>query len=147
MKWRPVVLSRAESVEVVGPQGQALTALVTRETANAVGISAGFVRMPPSGISRVHLHAYSEIVVTVLSGSAATIVWECGQPRTLFHAADEMCYVPPGVPHCAVNLSAAEPVTGLEFRTDPDFNADVVLSPELQARAVEMAMDLQCEPV
>lgn len=147
MKPRPVVISRAGSVEVVGPQGQSLTALVTKETAHAVGISAGFVRMPPGGISKVHIHAYSEIVVAVLSGTAVTVVWEDDQPRTLFHAADEVCYVPPGVPHCAVNLSTTESVSGLEFRTDPDFNTDVVLVPELQDDAVQLAANLQREPV
>lgn len=50
-----------------------------------------------------------------------------------------MCYVPPGAPHRALNLSATSSLTVLEFRTDADLTSDVVLLPELAAEAGHMA--------
>ena len=81
MNSRAVVVHRDDAAEAVGSQGQALTPLVTSATAGATGLSGGFVRMPPGGVSRAREHAYSEIIVAVLSGDAAT--W-CG--RMVNHA-------------------------------------------------------------
>lgn len=91
MNSRAVVVHRDDAAEAVGSQGQALTPLVTSATAGATGLSGGFVRMPPGGVSRAREHAYSEIIVAVLSGDAATVVWENGQPRPLVHGPGEMC--------------------------------------------------------
>jgi uncharacterized RmlC-like cupin family protein len=143
MSSKAVVVSREVAAEAVGPQGQALTPLVTAATAGVTALSSGVVRMPPGGLSRAHTHRHSEIIVAVLSGAAATIVWEDGQPRSLPHGVGQMCYVPAGVPHCAVNLSDTQPVIALEFRTDPEFNADVVLLPELDGQAAAVAAELR----
>lgn len=49
------------------------------------------------------------------------------------------------MPHCAINLNSTEPVHALEFRTDPEFNADVVLTPELEEQAASLAAELRAE--
>lgn len=143
MSSKAVVVGREVASEAVGPQGQALTPLVTAATAGVTALSGGVVRMPPGGVSRAHSHRHAEIIVAVLSGTAATVVWEDGQPRSLPHGVAEMCYVPAGVPHCAVNLSDTQPVIALEFRTDPEFNADVVLLPELEGQVAAVAAELR----
>lgn len=140
---KAVVMHRKSGREAVGPQGQALTPIVTADSAGAIGLSGGFVRMPPGGVSRAHMHAYSEIIICVLSGEAATVVWESGEPRAMVHGPEEMCYVPAGTPHCAINLSADHSVTAFEFRTDPAFNVDVVLLPELEPLVEPLATELR----
>ena len=140
-----VVMGVKQASETGSPQGQALTPLITADTAGVAGLSGGMVRMPPCGVSRAHLHDHTEIIVAVLSGAAATVVWKDGEPQPLFHASDELCYVPAGVPHGAVNLSSELPVSALEFRTDPAFNDDVVLLPELEEEFATLAKKLQAE--
>jgi uncharacterized RmlC-like cupin family protein len=105
---RGVVVRREDASEAVGRQGQALIPLVTAATAGAVGLSGGYVRMPPGGVSQAHSHVNSEIIVVVLSGRAATVVWEDGRPRPLPHGVDEMCYVAAGTPHCAPSTRSSD---------------------------------------
>lgn len=147
MAERATVVGKPESGEYASVQGQALTPMVTTETAGSQRISGGSVRMPPGGVSRTHVHAETDIIVAVVSGEAATIVWQDGEPKVLPHSVDEMCYVPAGIPHCAVNLSLTEPVFALEFRTDPKFNEDVVLRPELEEQARDVVGGLRAAPV
>lgn len=134
-----VVLGIDDMRAALSPQEQMLTPVITGSTAGARALSGGAVRMPPGAVSKVHRHARSEIIVAVLSGLAATVVWEDGRPRTLYHEFGQMCYVAAGVPHCAVNLSMTSEVVALEFRTDRDFNADVVLLPDLEPAAADLA--------
>jgi len=143
MRPRAIVVGREDGTEVAGPQGQALIPLITAATAGASSLSGGVVWMPPGGASRAHSHDCSEIIVAVLVGSAATVVWENGRPRQLLHGVGDMCYVPPGVPHCAVNVSLWHPVVALEFRTDPEFNTDVILLPELESELATLVIKLQ----
>lgn len=147
MRSRVAVVNREDAVEVHGSQAQDLTALVTSGTVGAQNLPGGVVRMRPGGISRAHVHVRSEIVVALLLGDAATIVWEDGVARAVRHGVGTMCYIGPGVPHCAVNLSGTHPLVALEFRTDPLFNADVVLLPDLEDHCRAMAKALQADPV
>lgn len=143
MAGRAVVAGLGGGVEVVGPQLQWLTPVITGATAGAGALSGGVVRMPPGGVSRAHVHERSEIIVVVLTGQAATVVWEGGRPRVLPHRYGQMCYVPAGVAHCAVNVSCTGGLVAFEFRTDPDFNADVVLLPELEPEIPDIVAALR----
>jgi uncharacterized RmlC-like cupin family protein len=140
------VVGLVEAVEGLGPQGQVLTPMITSEVAGTVGLSGGMVRMPGGRVSKAHAHARSEIIVAVLAGSAATVVWDGDRPRVLPHGPGEMCYVPAGVPHGAVNLDPTTEVVALEFRTDPAFNDDVVLLPGLDGQLSELADELRRQP-
>lgn len=143
MGTEAVVLGLNGASAVLGAQKQMLTPVITASSAGARALSGGVVRMPPGRVSRVHRHERSEIIVAVLSGHAATVVWEHDlTPRVLYHRSGEMCYVAEGVPHCAVNLSLHSELVALEFRTDPDFNDDVVLLPELESDAASVIAGL-----
>jgi uncharacterized RmlC-like cupin family protein len=137
------VIDPTHAAAVRSPQAQALTPMVTAATTGAVGISGGAVHMPPGGVSKAHVHAETEIIIAVLAGHAATVVWEDGVPRPLLHGPGEMCYVPAGQPHCAVNLSPDHGVLAMEFRTDPAFNDDVVLLPELEEQVLAVTAELR----
>ncbi|MGI8312195.1 cupin domain-containing protein [Saccharopolyspora hattusasensis] len=122
---------------VVGPQGQELYSCVTAANSGATGISAGMVVMPPGGISRPHLHAHSEIIVCCVAGAAVTLVGP--ELRPVPHAAGEFIHIPAGVVHVAVNLSSAATLVAIEMRTDPMFNEDVVVLPDLAEAAAAAA--------
>lgn len=143
MVSRASVVRKADGLESASVQAQFLTPIVTADTAGSTRLSGGSVRMNPGGVSRVHVHERSDIIVAVTAGRAVTVVWHDGEPQALEHSIDEMCYVPAGIPHCAVNLSETDPVFALEFRTDPKFNEDVVLLPELEELARELARKLR----
>lgn len=117
----------------VGPQGQKLYACVTADACGAAGLSAGMVVMPPGGLSRPHLHAHTEIIVCCVVGSAVTLIGPELEPFP--HGPGEFIYIPEGVIHVAVNRSLTEPLVAIEMRTDPLFNDDVVLLPELEPAA------------
>jgi uncharacterized RmlC-like cupin family protein len=136
-----VMASAVELLAAQSPQDQLLTACVTSELSGAQRISAGICVMPPSHQSRAHMHEENEIVVLVLEGKAATLWgWDL---TPMVHGPGEFVFVPPGVPHVAVNLSDNARVVAVEHRTDPDFNADVRLLPDLDQRASDIANELR----
>lgn len=142
----PSVFSYDTGRESLSIQHQMLTPLITAMSSGAAHLSGGVVRMPPGAMSRTHVHTRSEIIVAVLAGEAATILWRGGGPQVLVHGPSQMCFIPPGFPHCAVNVSSTDAVLALEFRSDPNFNDDVTLIPELEDSAALCAAALRAEP-
>jgi uncharacterized RmlC-like cupin family protein len=119
-----------EAAGTVGLQGQRLLPCITREACGAAGISAGMVYMPPRTRSKAHYHANSEIIVVCVRGRAATLIGPESKPY--FHGPGEFIYIPEGVVHTAVNLSTTDDLVAVEMRTDPEFNDDVVLTPQYE---------------
>lgn len=115
---------------VISLQGQALLTCVDTATTGSRAIGAGVVIMPPSGMSKAHRHADNELVVTVVDGWSATFLGERLEDVTIQGPGDFL-YISAGTPHMAVNLSTETRVLAVETRTDPEFNGDVVLMPEL----------------
>jgi uncharacterized RmlC-like cupin family protein len=134
--FRPV-----DSAEIIGRQGQHLVPCVTTESCGAEGISAGLVHMPPGKASKAHYHAHSEIVVVCLRGTAATLVGPQLTPH--IHGPGEFIFIPEGVVHVAVNLSDTEELVAVEMRTDPNFDDDVVLTPEYEPAVPEVVAMLR----
>ena len=97
--------------------------------------------MPPAAASRAHYHAYSEIVVVCVTGHAATLTGPELTPH--FHGPGEFMYIPEGVVHVAVNLSDTGHLIAIEMRTDPEFNDDVVLTPEYDTLVPGLAAGLR----
>jgi uncharacterized RmlC-like cupin family protein len=115
---------------VISLQGQALLTCVDTATTGSRAIGAGVVIMPPAGMSKAHKHAEHELVVTVIDGWAATFLGGQLEEVTIQGPGDFL-YIAADTPHMAVNLSADTRVLAVEVRTDPEFNGDVVLMPEL----------------
>ncbi|WP_416563958.1 cupin domain-containing protein [Nocardia testacea] len=137
------VVSATDIEEVVGPQNQFLVPCVTSETCGTEAISAGLVNMPPGKISRAHYHAHSETIVVCTRGTAATLIGPDLVPHV--HGPGEFLYIPAGVVHVAVNLSDADDLVALDIRTDPKFSEDLILTPEFDEAAAEIAARLQRE--
>jgi uncharacterized RmlC-like cupin family protein len=76
----------------------------------------------------------------VLDGWAATLFGEEMTP--MVHGPGSVIWVPAGLVHAAVNLSRVQLLVAVEHRTDPEFNADVELVPELQELAQQRAEEL-----
>lgn len=117
---------------VASRQGHELFMGVCAENAGARALCMHLVRIPPGGRAQAHLHADHESAVYVVSGRATT--WFGAE---LVHRIDTeaggFLYIPAGVAHLPVNLSATEPVVGLIARTDPNEQESVVLLPDLDA--------------
>jgi uncharacterized RmlC-like cupin family protein len=136
-----VMTSVAEFVGQQSVQDQLLVEAVSRRRSGAKSISAGLCIMPAGHHSRAHLHEQHEIVIYVLEGRAATLWgWDL---KPTEHGPGDFVYVPAGTPHVAVNLSERARLLAIEHRTDPEFNTDVTLLPDLYERAASIAADLR----
>lgn len=136
----PAVATHADAPSVAGPQGQRLIPLITHASVGAEHISAGLVVMPPAKNSKPHFHRSNEMLVIVIEGWAATLMGPDMEPY--YHGPGEFLYIPEGVIHTAVNLSTTDRLIAVEVRTDPHFNDDVILMPELEPAATLRAQDL-----
>jgi uncharacterized RmlC-like cupin family protein len=137
------VVTAAERATTIGPHGQHLIPCVTQETCGAEGISAAMVNMAPGKVASAHFHAHSETIVMCLRGWAATLIGPDLTPHV--HGPGEFLYVPEGVVHVAVNLSATDDLVAVDIRTDPLFSDDLVLVPEFDAQAAGIAAALRRE--
>lgn len=98
---------------------------VSGESAGATGLSMSLVVIPPGAISEPHVHAGYETAIYVLSGRVETRYGERLE-RTVVNGPGDFLFVPPGLPHQAVNLSATEPARAIVARNDPAEREKVV---------------------
>jgi uncharacterized RmlC-like cupin family protein len=125
------VIRAAESY--VGQQGLTYTPGVSAETAGATGLWLGSVPLRPGARTKAHTHEQHESAFYMVSGEEVEL-WTGDQlqHREAAHAGDYL-YIPPGVPHVAVNRSAT-PALFVGARTDPHEQESVVMRPDLDAR-------------
>jgi len=147
---QPVLASPATAPAIVGAQNQRLIPLITRATAPQCQGSSYLAEMPAEHITSMHLHKNTEVQVMVITPDqwAATISCDPdgGDLTVTVQGYRDICYIPAGRAHTAVNLSALRLITAVEFRPgDPYCNRDVLLLPELQELADEVAVNLQRE--
>jgi uncharacterized RmlC-like cupin family protein len=130
---RPVVLDPAQLGGLMSRQGQPLTPVITADVAPTEGLSSAQVWMPPNHTSFAHVHHHTGVGVLVLQGKAITLWWdEDGRVHELPQLAGQHLFIPHGVPHAAINPHQV-PVVAAEFRSNPVFNADNELLPDLDA--------------
>jgi uncharacterized RmlC-like cupin family protein len=117
----------------VGKQGPAYTPGVSAETVGSHRLWLGSVVLPPGGRTKAHVHDSHESAFYFISGDEVEL-WtgENLEKRDVAHAGDFM-FVPPGVPHVAVNRTST-PALLVGARTDPNEQESVVLRPELETR-------------
>lgn len=118
---------------VHGVQRQVLVRALHSDVAPVRQLGAGVVRMPGGHHTKPHVHTRSEIVVFICSGVAATL---CGPDlRPVLHRPGSVMWIPPGLPHVAVNLDDRHDLVAFEVRADPTFEEDTTLCPDLDAVA------------
>jgi uncharacterized RmlC-like cupin family protein len=91
---------------------------ISGKTANATGLSMHLVVIPPGARAEPHVHVGYETGIYVLKGTVCTRWGPALEHETISHAGDFL-FIPPGVPHEAINLSTTEPARAVVARNDP----------------------------
>ncbi|MCC6075228.1 cupin domain-containing protein [Pseudomonas sp. GCM10022188] len=91
---------------------------ISGQTVGAQGLSMHLVVIPPGGRAEPHLHVGYETGIYVLEGRVLTR-WGAALENEVVSEAGEFLFVPPGVPHEAINLSDSEPARAVVARNDP----------------------------
>ena len=91
---------------------------ISGQTVHASGLSMHLVVIPPGARSDPHLHVGYETGIYVLEGEVLTR-WGPALEHEVVSKAGEFLFVPPGVPHEAINLSPSRPARAVVARNDP----------------------------
>jgi uncharacterized RmlC-like cupin family protein len=91
---------------------------ISKQTVGASGLSMHLVVIPPGGRSEPHSHLDYETGIYVLEGTVQTR-WGRALEHEVVSRAGDFLFIPPGMPHEAINLSATEPARAVVARNDP----------------------------
>ena len=91
---------------------------VSGGTVGARGLSMHLVVIPPGARAEPHIHLGYETGIYVIEGRVETRYGE-RLAQSIVSEAGDFLFVPPGVPHEAINLSATEPARAIVARNDP----------------------------
>ena len=98
---------------------------VSGETCGATGLAMHLVVVPPGAAAEPHFHEGYETAIYQLEGRVETRYGD-GLEQSVVTKAGDFLYVPPGVPHQAVNLSETEPAVAIIARNDANEQERVV---------------------
>ena len=99
---------------------------ISKDTAGAKGISMNRVVIPPGSKAEPHYHKDFETAIYLLQGRVDTRYGE-GLKESILTETGDFLFIPPGVPHQPVNLSATEPAVAIVSRNDPNEMENVVM--------------------
>lgn len=88
---------------------------ISGETVGATGLSMHLVVIPPGGRADPHLHRGHETAIYVLEGRVLTR-WGARLEHEVISEAGDFLFVPPDVPHEAVNLDPDRPARAVVAR-------------------------------
>jgi uncharacterized RmlC-like cupin family protein len=91
---------------------------ISGQTVGAAGLSMHLVVIPPGARAEPHVHVGYETGIYVLEGTVCTR-WGPNLEHEVVSRAGEFLFVPPGVPHEAVNLSPTEAARAVVARNHP----------------------------
>lgn len=121
--WAPAL--PPSQVQAVRPDREVLTRQrlpyfvgLGGQTVGATGLSMHLVVIPPGARAEPHVHVGHETGIYVLDGRVLTR-WGHALEHETVSEAGEFLFVPPGVPHEAVNLSDTEPARAVVARNHP----------------------------
>lgn len=98
---------------------------VSAATAGARGLSMHMVVIPPGAAAEPHLHEGYETAIYVLEGRVETRYGE-GLTESVISQAGDFLFIPPNVPHEAINLSKTEPARAIVARNDANEQERVI---------------------
>ena len=100
------------SVRALRPEREVLTRQrlpyfvgISGQSAGARGLSMHMVVIPPGARAEPHAHRGYETAIYVLEGRVETR-WGAGLAASVVSEAGDFLFIPPDVPHEAINLSA-----------------------------------------
>jgi uncharacterized RmlC-like cupin family protein len=124
--------ARAREVKAVRPAAEVMTRQrlpyfvgVSAATVGATGLSMHMVVIPPGARADPHAHRGYETAIYVLEGRVETR-WGAGLAESVVSEPGDFLFIPPGVPHEAINCSATEPARAIVARNDPAEQDNVV---------------------
>ncbi len=98
---------------------------ISGATAGTTGLSMHLVVIPPGAIAAPHFHQGFETGIYVLDGQVETRYGSALEKSSINQAGDFL-FIPPGVPHTAINLSQTEPARAIVARNEPNEQENVV---------------------
>ena len=98
---------------------------VSASSVGASGLSMHLVVIPPGAKAEPHSHRGHETAIYVLEGRVETR-YGARLESSIVSEAGDFLFIPPGVPHEAVNLSATSPARAIVSRNDPAEQDNVV---------------------
>lgn len=104
---------------VMSRQGLPYFIGISGKTVGARALSMHLVVIPPGGRAEPHKHVGYETGLYVLEGRVCTR-WGDALENEVVSEPGDFLFVPPGVPHEAINLSAVEPARAIVARNDPE---------------------------
>lgn len=112
-------------VQAIRPDGEVLSRQrlpyfigISGSTVGASGLSMHLVVIPPGARAEPHVHVGYETGIYVLEGTVCTR-WGASLEHEVVSRTGEFLFVPPGVPHEAINLSATEAARAVVARNHP----------------------------
>lgn len=124
---KPLVNEEVDMLEVraIRPECEVVTRQrlpyfvgISGQTVGASGLSMHLVTIPPGAKSEPHCHVGYETGIYVLAGKVLTR-WGAKLENEVVSEAGEFLFIPAGVPHEAVNLSATEAARAVVARNHP----------------------------
>lgn len=104
--------------EVVSRQQLPYFIGISGSTVGSLGLSMHIVVIPPGARAAPHKHVGYETGIYVLEGRVLTR-WGNRLENEVVSEAGDFLFVPPDVPHEAINLSQTEPARAVVARNDP----------------------------
>lgn len=98
---------------------------VSEKTAGARGLSMHMVVIPPGARAEPHWHEGYETAIYVLQGRVETRYGDDLSGSVVSEAGDFL-FIPPNVPHEAINLSDTEPARAIVARNDANEQERVI---------------------
>jgi uncharacterized RmlC-like cupin family protein len=114
-------------------QGTVYAPGISAETAGAEVVFLGLVTLPPGERTKAHIHERHESAFYLVSGEEVEL-WTGDrlEHREVARPGDYL-FIPPKVPHVAVNRSTTAPAVFVGVRNEPTAQESVVMRPELDA--------------
>lgn len=112
---KPTVTAVRPDCEVLTLQRLPYFTGISGATAGATGLSMHLVVIPPGARSAPHMHLEHEAAIYVLQGRVQTFYGPDLIDSVISETGDFL-FIPPNVPHVAVNLSATEAARAIVSR-------------------------------
>lgn len=90
---------------------------ISGNTVGAAGLSMHMVVIPPGAKAEPHVHIGYDTGIYVLEGQVKTR-WGLALENEVISSAGEFLFIPPGVPHEAINLSDTTAARAIVARND-----------------------------
>jgi uncharacterized RmlC-like cupin family protein len=91
---------------------------ISGQTVGSCGLSMHLLVIPPGARAEPHIHLGYETGIYVLEGTVLTR-WGANLENETVSQTGDFLFIPPGVPHEAINLSATATARAVVARNDP----------------------------